>query len=113
MSYNNNGGFEDVVKQLTNRGPQTVQQPLQPENIHTLLNASVEKIAQGWIDELAALRENTSRLESLLMAHVASTKANINRLHDLGAKIANEAARGREVCDQITEAVQLLNPPSA
>ncbi len=99
------------VQQPQDLGPPGVQQP--QESMHTLLNASVEKIAQGWIDELSALRENTNRLESLLMAHVASTKASINQLHEMGAQIASEAARGREVCERLAGAVQQLSPPSS
>ena len=78
------------------------------DEIHSLLNASVEKIANAWISELQAIRENTLTLENQLLACVAKTAANIQQLHDLGAKVAEEAARGRETCAKLTEGVAAI-----
>jgi len=84
-----------------------------PERMHELLNASIEKIATGWIEQLIALRKNTEQLETLLMAHVAATKANITRLHELGEQVAAEAERGREVCEQLAAGIDQLTQSPA
>ena len=84
-----------------------------PERVHDLLNNSIEQIAQGWVDQLTALRQNTERLESLLLSHVASAKANITKLHELGEQVAAEAERGRQVCEQLAIGIdQLTQSPS-
>ena len=104
MTNASNGDYRELQRRA-----ERVHTPApQAEDIHTLLSASVEKIAQGWVDELTALRDNTTRLESLLMAHVASTKANIAKLHELGGHIAAEAERGRQVCDKLAEGIEQL-----
>lgn len=84
-----------------------------PERMHELLNASIEKIATGWIDQLVALRKNTEQLEGLLIAHVSATKANISRLHELGEQVAAEAERGRQVCAQLAEGIEQLTQSPA
>ena len=78
------------------------------DDIHTLLNASVSKIADAWIDELKQIRQNTEVLEAQLLACVSKTKTDIAKLHDLGAKVAEEAARGRETCAKLTEGVAAI-----
>jgi hypothetical protein len=80
-------------------------EPVAEDKIHGLLNDSIEKIAQGWIDQLIEVRKNTEVLETQMLACVMQTKANIERLHDLGEQIAREAARGREVCAKLSEGV--------
>lgn len=85
-----------------------------PEQVHDLLNNSIEQIAQGWINQLTALRRNTEQLESLLLSHVATAKANISRLHELGEQVAAEAERGRQVCEQLAIGIeQLTQSPGA
>ena len=75
------------------------------DDINTLLNRSIETIAQSWISELKAIRENTEVLEAQLLACVSKTKADIAALHTLGAQVAEEAKRGRETCAKLTEGV--------
>ena len=82
-------------------------------HMHDLLNASVEKIAQEWVEQLNELRENATALESQLMACVAQTKASINKLHELGQQVAEEAQRGKDVIAKVTGALDEINPPAA
>ena len=79
------------------------------DDIQRLLTESVEKIADGWITELKAIRENTQTLETQLISCVAKTKDNIKRLHELGAQVADEAKRGREVCARLSEGIAQIN----
>ena len=87
--------------------------PPPTDQVHKLLNESIEKIAQGWIDQLKQLRDNTVALESQMMACVARTKDQINQLHTLGEQVAGEARRGREVCEKLSEGIaQIAGEPS-
>jgi len=81
------------------------------DQVHVLLNNSIEKIAQNWCAELEALRKNATDLENQLLACVVNTKASVNRLHELGAQIAEEAKRGREVCRQISDSIEKIATP--
>ena len=90
---------------------QLVQSPTPPpreEQIHNLLNDSVEKLAASWITQLNALRDNTVQLENQLIACVAQTKDNIKQLHSLGLQIAAEAQRGREVCEKLADGIDAI-----
>jgi len=75
------------------------------DQVHSLLNDSVEKIAQSWIDQLQAVKENCDALERQMLAAVAKTKENIAKLHELGNQVAEEAKRGRELCEQLSNGV--------
>src|SRR4029077_10359523 len=78
------------------------------DQVHDLLNASVEKIAQGFITELEALRKNATDLENQVLTAVAGTKDSIAKLHSLGALVTEEARRGQEVCRQISDSVEKI-----
>ena len=85
-------------------------QPIAPiENqVHTLLNESIEKLAQSWIMELEALRKNASDLESQVLAAVAGTKDSIAKLHSLGDLVKTEARRGQDVCRQLSDSIEKI-----
>jgi len=74
--------------------------------VHTLLNESIEKLAQNWISELEALRKNASDLESQVLAAVAGTKDSIAKLHSLGDLVKTEARRGQDVCRQLSDSIE-------
>ena len=75
------------------------------DEIRSLLNDSIAKIADGWISELKSIRDNTMALENQLLACVSKTKSNIEQLHTLGAQVAEEARRGRELCAKLSDGV--------
>ena len=89
----------------------TLIEALQPEiapfgdQVHGLLLESVSKIADDWIEQLRILRKNADALEAQIVASVAKTKADLTTLHELGAKVAEEAKRGQEVCRQLSDGV--------
>jgi transcriptional regulator len=78
------------------------------DQVHSLLLDSVGKIADHWIEQLKLLRENADALERQIMNYVGKTKADISALHDLGTKVAAEAKRGQDVCQQLRESVERL-----
>ena len=63
------------------------------DQVHDLLNDSIEKIASDLVKELEALRQNATDLENRLLAAAASAKASINKLRELHGQIADEARR--------------------
>ena len=89
----------------------TLIEALQPEiapfgdQVHGLLLESVSKIADEWIAQLTLLRKSADALEAQIVASVAKTKADLTLLHELGAKVAEEAKRGQEVCRQLADGV--------
>ena len=89
---------------------EAVQPDIAPfENqVHTLLNESIEKLAQNWISELEALRKNASDLESQVLAAVAGTKDSIAKLHSLGDLVKTEARRGQDVCRQLSDSIEKI-----
>ena len=89
----------------------TLIEALQPEiapfgdQVHGLLLESVSKIADDWIEQLRILRKSADALEAQIVASVGKTKADLTLLHELGAKVAEEAKRGQEVCRQLADGV--------
>lgn len=85
-------------------------QPIAPvsDQVHDLLNQSIEKIAQGMVNELEALRKNTVDLENRLLAAANDAKASINKLRELNAQVAEEARRGQEVCRQLSDSIEKI-----
>jgi transcriptional regulator len=89
----------------------TLIEALQPEiapftdQVHVLMLESISKIADQWIEQLTILRKNADALEAQIVASVAKTKSDLTLLHELGAKVAEEAKRGQEVCKQLSEGI--------
>jgi hypothetical protein len=75
------------------------------DQVHGLLNDSIEKITQGWVDQLKAVKDNCDALERQVMTAMAQTKDSIAKLHELGNKVADEAKRGRELCEKLSAGV--------
>jgi hypothetical protein len=80
------------------------------EQVHDLLNDSIEKIAQGWIEQLKAVKGNCDALESQVLAAVTKTKNDIAKLHALGAQVLGEAKRGRELCAKLVAEISEEQP---
>ena len=78
------------------------------DQVHSLMLESVSKIADEWIDQLKIVRDNTIVLENQIVACVSKTKADLKVLHDLGAKIADEAKRGQDVCKQLSDSIDKI-----
>ena len=76
--------------------------------VHKLLLDSVGRIADDWIGQLNILRENTNVLEAQIIAYVGKTKSDISALHELGAKVTEEARRGSEICQQLRAGLEKI-----
>ena len=84
---------------------------LQPEiapfgdQVHTLMLESISRVADQWIEQLTILRKSADALEAQIVASVGKTKADLTLLHELGAKVAEEAKRGQDVCKQLSDGI--------
>jgi transcriptional regulator len=78
------------------------------DQVHSLMLESVSKIADEWIEQLKIVRDNTIVLENQIIACVDKTRADLKMLHDLGAKIADEAKRGQDVCKQLSDSIDKI-----
>ena len=90
---------------------EAVQPEIAPftDQVHTLMLESVSKIADQWIEQLKIVRDNTIVLENQIVACVGKTKADITTLHELGAKVAEEAKRGQDVCKQLSDSIEKIS----
>ena len=91
---------------------EAVQPDIAPitDQVHDLLNESIEKIASNMVGELEALRQNATALETQLLAAAAGAKASINKLRELHTQIADEARRGQEVCRKVSDSIENIAP---
>jgi lipopolysaccharide biosynthesis regulator YciM len=72
------------------------------QEMHALLMESLDRLANGWIEQLKQVREVTIALEQQVINSCSQTKGHITSLHQLGAQIQREAKRGEEVCAQLS-----------
>lgn len=86
------------------REPATqIQETLAPsampfdQKAHDLMIRGIDQVATDWVGELAHTRENSQRVEQLVMERAAKVKADITGLYLLGAAALAEAKRGDEV----------------
>jgi hypothetical protein len=95
------------LKRLAARAPieksiavmEAVEPALAPfeQQTHTLMIESVDRIAQGWIEQLGHVRNNTVTIEQLVIERATLVKEQITKLHLLGAQVMKEAERGKQV----------------
>jgi hypothetical protein len=78
------------------------------QQAHTLMLESVDRLAEQWITELSAVRNNTMVVEQMVLQTCAKTKDELTRLHLLGHQVMSEARRGEEVCSHLEEQLERL-----
>jgi len=77
--------------------------------VHDLLIESVGKIADEWVLQLTTLRNSANELEQQILTYVSRTRHDISALHDLGIKVATEAARGQAVCKELKRGLEKIS----
>jgi glutamate synthase domain-containing protein 1 len=75
---------------------------------HDLMNASVDRITQQWVDELGRVRDNTKVVEQMVITQAAKVKDELTRLHLLGVQAMREAQRGHEVSQHLAEELDAM-----
>jgi hypothetical protein len=94
----------DELARLAKEASSTqVWEPLQPseqpfdQKAHDLLIRSIDQVATDWVGELEHVRDNSKKVEQLVMERAAKVKADITALYLLGSAALAEAKRGDEV----------------
>jgi hypothetical protein len=78
------------------------------QQAHELMLKSIDRVANAWVTELQAVRNNTQVVEQMVLTACTKAKADITRLHLLGGAVMQEAKRGEEVCSQLEEQIDRL-----
>lgn len=96
------------MQQLAAREPSIrVQESLTPsatpfdQTAHDLMIKGVDQVANDWVNELAHVRENSKKVEQLVLERAAKVKADITALYLLGNAALAEAKRGDDVNERL------------
>ncbi|BBZ93130.1 hypothetical protein BRDID11004_59710 [Bradyrhizobium diazoefficiens] len=96
--------LERDVQRLAVREPAIqVQEQLTPsakpfdQKAHDLMIKGIDQVATDWVGELEHVRENSKRVEQLVLERAAKVKADITALYLLGSAALAEAKRGDDV----------------
>ena len=89
---------------------EAVQPDIAPisDQVHDLLNESIEKIAQRSIGEINALTKNLGELGTQMLNAAAAAKEKINKLHELNAEIAEEVRRGQKMRQSVSDSIEKI-----
>ena len=75
------------------------------DQVHSILADSIQQIAQGWIDQLEAVKADADALQTQVLASVADTKAKLAAFHELGAKVVAHATESRKAIAALADGV--------
>ena len=92
------------MEQLVARAPSIqVQESLPPlatpfdQKAHDLMIKGIDQVATDWVGELQHVRENSNKVEQLVLERAAKVKSDITQLYVLGNVALAEAKRGEGV----------------
>lgn len=95
--------IQRLAAQQQGHEPMKVHERLPPsatpfdQQAHDLMIKGVDQIATDWVEELARVRENSEKVEQLVMERAAKVKNDITALYLLGSAVLAEAKRGDDV----------------
>ena len=93
-----------------------VQKPSQTpfeQQAHDLLLRSIDQVATDWVQQLTHVRENSERVEQLVLQRVSAVKAQITALYVLGNAAMSEARRGDDVNEKLATELDKLTVQTA
>jgi hypothetical protein len=105
---------QSELARLANKGSLQVQESLKPsmlpfdQRAHDLLIESIDQVATDWVGELEHVRDNSKKVEQLVMERAAKVKADITALYLLGSAALAEAKRGDEVNTRLGNELEKL-----
>jgi hypothetical protein len=105
---------QSELARLANKGSLQVQESLKPsmlpfdQRTHDLLIESIDQVATDWVGELEHVRDNSKKVEQLVMERAAKVKADITALYLLGSAALAEAKRGDEVNTRLGNELEKL-----
>lgn len=77
---------------------------------HDLLLASIDRVAEQWVEQLKHVRANSEKVEALMLQRAATVKAEITQLFLLGKCTAIEAKHGDEVNIKLAHELLKMTP---
>jgi hypothetical protein len=96
-----------------------VQESLPPsmkpfdQKAHDLLIKSIDQVATDWVAELEHVRDNSKKVEQLVIERAAKVKADITALYLLGSAALAEAKRGDDVNERLAGELDKLSEERA
>ena len=69
----------------------------------------IDQVATEWVGELAHTRENSKKVEQLVLERAAKVKADITALYLLGSAALAEAKRGDDVNERLAAELDRLS----
>ena len=83
------------------------------QQAHDLLLRSIDRVASDWVHQLARFRENSERVEEIVLQRVSAVKAQITALYVLGGAAMAEAQRGDDVNHKLASELDKLTVDAA
>jgi hypothetical protein len=103
------------MEQLVARAPSIqVQESLPPsatpfdQKAHDLMIKGIDQVATDWVGELQHVRENSKKVEQLVLERAAKVKNDITALYLLGNAALAEAKRGDDVNERLSAELDKL-----
>jgi len=75
---------------------------------HDLLLASIDQVAQHFVEQLEQLRANTRSVEQMVLEACAKARDDVTRLHLAGAGVMRFVEHGNAVCQSIADEVDQI-----
>lgn len=101
------------------RGPSSEVHVLEPvaslggkpfdQQAHDMMIKGIDQVATEWVGELAHTRENSKKVEQLVLERAAKVKADITALYLLGSAALAEAKRGDDVNERLAAELDRLS----
>jgi hypothetical protein len=79
------------------------------QQAHDLMIKGIDQVATDWVSELEHTRQNSKRVEQLVIERAAKVKSDITALYLLGSAALAEAKRGDDVNDRLTAELDKLS----
>ena len=83
------------------------------QHAHDLMIKGIDQVATEWVNELEHTRENSKKIEQLVMERAAKVKADITALYLLGSAALAEAKRGDDVNERLAHELDKLSEERA
>ena len=79
------------------------------QQAHDLMIKGIDQVATEWVGELEHVRENSKKVEQLVLERAAKVKADITALYLLGSAALAEAKRGDDVNERLSHELDKLS----
>ncbi|MBR0753466.1 hypothetical protein JQ604_14860 [Bradyrhizobium jicamae] len=78
------------------------------QKAHDLLIRGIDQVATDWVHELKHTRENSKRVEQMVLERATKVKADITALYLLGSAALAEARRGDDINERLAAELDKL-----